>query len=142
MPQSGPPDEPGPPAGDGPAGPAGPAGLAEVAEVAGFAELTGDEAVLPAGSRLADERRPGHQCFFILDGAATVERDGSPLRRLARGAFVGELDPGNRPLPPSGVTVRLDTRSRVLVLDPARLAAAIDADPVLAAAWRSVVART
>jgi CRP-like cAMP-binding protein len=138
MPQSGPPDEPDPPAGDGPAGPAD---LAEAAGVAGFAELTGDEAVLPAGSRLADERRPGHQCFFILDGVATVERDGSPLRRLARGAFVGELDP-NRPLPPSGVTVRLDTRSRVLVLDPARLAAAIDADPVLAAAWRSVVART
>jgi CRP-like cAMP-binding protein len=124
---SGPPDEPGPRAGDG---------------LAGLAELTGDEAVLPAGSRLADERRPGHQCFFILDGAATVEREGSLLRRLARGAFVGELDPGNRPLPLSGVTVRLDTRSRVLVLDPARLAAAIDADPVLAAAWRSVVART
>jgi CRP-like cAMP-binding protein len=137
--QPGPPDGPGSRAGDGLSGPAGPAG---VAEVAGLAELTGDEAVLPAGSRLVDERRPGRQCFFILDGTATVERDGSPLRRLASGAFVGELDPGNRPLPPSGVTVRLDTRSRVLVLDPARLAAAIDADPVLAAAWRSVMART
>jgi len=137
--QSGPPDEPSSRAGDGGADLADLAGLAGLA---GLAELTGDEAVLPAGSRLADERRPGHQCFFILDGAATVERDGFPLRRLARGAFVGELDPGDRPLPPSGVTVRLDTRSRVLVLDPARLAAAIDADPVLAAAWRSVVART
>jgi CRP-like cAMP-binding protein len=123
--QSGPPDEPGSGAGDG---------------LAGLVELTGDEAVLPAGSRLADERRPGHQCFFILDGTATVERDGFLLRRLASGAYVGELDPGRRPLPPSGVTVRLDTRSRVLVLDPARLAAAIDADPALAAAWRSVIA--
>src|ERR1700728_3460561 len=120
--QPGPPDEPGSLVGDG---------------LAGLAELTGDEAVLPAGSRLADEGRPGHQCFFILDGTATVERDGRLLRRLARGAFVGELDPGNRPLPPSGVTVRLDARSRVLVLDPARLAAAIGADPVLASAWRS-----
>jgi CRP-like cAMP-binding protein len=126
-----PPDGPGPRAGDGLAGLAG---LAELAELA--------EADLPAGSRLADERRPGHQCFFILDGTATVERDGRRLRRLAAGAFVGELDPGDRPLPMSGVTVRLDARSRVLVLDPARLAAAIEADPVLAAAWRSVAART
>ncbi len=125
--QTGPPDEAGPWAGDG---------------LAGLVELAGDEAVLPAGSRLADERRPGHQCFLILDGTATVERDGSPLRRLASGAFVGELDPGDRPLPPSGVTVRLDSRSRVLVLDPDRLATAIDADPVLAAAWRSLIART
>jgi CRP-like cAMP-binding protein len=108
----------------------------------GLAELTGDEAVLPAGSRLADEARPGHQCFLILDGTATVERDGRALRRLASGAFVGELGPGDRPLPPSGVTVRLETRSRVLVLDTARLAAAIDADPALAAAWRSVITRT
>jgi CRP-like cAMP-binding protein len=107
-----------------------------------LAELTGDEAVLPAGSRLADEARAGHQCFLILDGTATVERGGSTLRRLGRGAFVGELDPDQRPLPPSGVTVRLDTRSRVLVLDPARLAAAIDADPALAAAWRSLITRT
>jgi CRP-like cAMP-binding protein len=125
--QPGPRDEPGPPADDGPAG---------------LAELTGDEAVLPAGSRLADEARAGHQCFLILDGTATVERDGSTLRRLGSGAFVGELDPEQRPLPPSGVTVRLDSRSRVLVLDPARLAAAIDADPSLAAAWRSLITGT
>jgi CRP-like cAMP-binding protein len=146
--QPGPPDGPGPQAGDGPgdlAGGAdlgGGADLAGGAGLAGLAELTGDEAVLPAGSRLVDELRPGHQCFFILHGTATVERDGLLLRRLASGAFVGEFDPGHRPLPPSGVTVRLDTRSRVLVLDPARLAAAIDADPVLAAAWRSAIART
>jgi CRP-like cAMP-binding protein len=118
---------PEPPADDRPAG------------LAGLLELTGDEAVLPAGSRLADEQRAGHQCFVILDGTATVERRGSTVRSLGRGAFVGELGAGGRPFPPSGVTVRLETRSRVLVLDPARLAAAIDADPALAAAWRSLI---
>jgi CRP-like cAMP-binding protein len=110
--------------------------------LAGLVELTGDEAVLPAGSHLADEKRPGHQCFVIIDGTARVERDGCTLRRLDRGAFVGELAPDGRPLPPSGVTVRLETRSRVLVLDSARLAAAINADPVLAAAWRSLIGPT
>jgi CRP/FNR family transcriptional regulator, cyclic AMP receptor protein len=105
-------------------------------------ELTGDEAVLPAGSRLADETRAGHQCFVIIEGAATVERDGSRLASLGSGAFVGELAPDGHPLPPSGVTVRLETQSRVLVLDSARLTAAINADPVLADAWRSLVGRT
>jgi CRP-like cAMP-binding protein len=105
-------------------------------------ELTGDIAVLPAGSRLADENRPGHQCFVLLDGAATVERDGGAVRGLSSGAFVGDVSADGRPLPPAGVTVRLETRSRVLVLDSVRLAAAVEADPVLAAAWRSLVART
>ncbi len=105
-------------------------------------ELTGDIAVLPTGSRLADEKRSGHQCFVVLDGAATVERDGRTLRSLASGAFVGDVSPDGRPLPPAGVTVRLETRSRVLVLDSVRLAAAVDADAKLAAAWRSLISRT
>ena len=110
--------------------------------VARLMELTGDIAVLPAGSRLADENRPGHQCFVILDGAAEVEREGVALRRLGSGAFVGDVSPDGRPLPPGRVTVSLEARSHVLVLDSVRLAAAVDADPVLAAAWRSLVSRT
>ena len=110
--------------------------------VARLMELTGDIAVLPAGSRLADENRSGHQCFVILDGAAVVERDGLALRRLGSGAFVGDVSPDGRPLPPGRVTVRLEARSQVLVLDSVRLATAVDADPVLAAAWRSLVSRT
>jgi CRP-like cAMP-binding protein len=105
-------------------------------------ELTGDFAVLPAGSRLADESRPGHQCFVLLDGAATVERDGRILRRLESGEFAGDVSPEGDPLPPAGVTIRLVTRSRVLVLDSVRLAAAVDADPALAVAWRSLITRT
>jgi CRP-like cAMP-binding protein len=105
----------------------------------GLLELAGDEAVLPAGSRLADEARPGRQCFVIIDGRAAVERDGSPLRSLGSGDFVGEVDASGGPLPPAGVTVRLETRARVLVIDPARLAALIDAEPALAVAWRSLV---
>ncbi len=109
--------------------------------LAGLMQLPGDEAMLPAGSRLADERRPGHQCFVILDGTATVERDGRVLRSLGPGAFVGDCSPDGRPLPLSGVTARLGSRSRVLVLDAVRLAAAIDADPALAATWRSLISR-
>jgi CRP-like cAMP-binding protein len=105
-------------------------------------ELTGDIAVLPAGSRLTDENRNGHQCFVLLDGAATVERNGGTVRGLSSGAFVGDVSADGRPLPPAGVTVRLEARSRVLVLDSVRLAAAVEADPALAAAWRLLAART
>lgn len=105
-------------------------------------ELTGDIAVLPAGSRLTDENRSGHQCFVLLDGAATVERAGAAVRGLKSGAFVGDVSPDGRPVPPAGVTIRLEARSRVLVLDSVRLAAAVEADPALAAAWRALVART
>jgi len=105
----------------------------------GLLELAGDEAVLPAGSRLADEGRPGRQCFVIIDGSAAVERGGSRLRSLGSGDFVGDLDASGGPLPPAGVTVWLETRARVLVIDSARLAAMIDAEPALAAAWRSLL---
>src|SRR5713226_1632167 len=100
--------------------------------------LAGDEAVLPAGSRLADEGRPGRQCFVIIDGRAAVERGGSLLGSLGSGDFVGGVDDSGGPLPPAGVTVRLETRARVLVIDSARLAALIDAEPALAAAWHSL----
>lgn len=92
--------------------------------------------MLPAGTRLADEARPGRQCFVIIDGTAAVEAAGQRVRDLGAGAFVGSVDPAGRPAPPGGLTVRLLTRSRVLVIDAMRLATLIDSDPVVAAAWR------
>jgi CRP-like cAMP-binding protein len=108
--------------------------------LAGLLGLAGDEAVLPAGSRLCDESRPGRQCFVIIEGEAVIEQDGSRLRHLASGEFVGDFGPDGRPLPPSGVTVRLLISSRVLVLDSIRLAALLESEPALAA-WRAAISR-
>jgi Cyclic nucleotide-binding domain len=99
-------------------------------------EMAGDEAILPAGIRIADETRPGRQCFFLIEGAATVEAGGTQLRELGAGAFVGSVDLAGRPQPPVGVTVRLAARSRVLVIDARRLAALVDSDPAAAVAWK------
>jgi hypothetical protein len=106
--------------------------------VAGLLGLAGDEAVLPAGSRLCDEMRRGHQCFVILEGAAVIERSGTRLSSLATGEFVGDFGHDGRPRPPAGVTVRLLSSSRVLVLDSVRLAALIEAEPALAA-WCAAI---
>jgi hypothetical protein len=116
-------------------GPTGP-----IPELSSWAllELAGDEAMLPAGIRLVDEARPGRQCFVLIEGTATVEAAGNRLRELGAGAFVGLVDQAGRPLPPAGVTVRLESRSRVLVIDAGRLSVLIDSDPAAAAAWREM----
>jgi CRP-like cAMP-binding protein len=101
-------------------------------------KLAGDEAILPAGIRLTDERQPGKQCFLLLEGTATVEVSGRPLRRLPPGAFVGSVDRAGRPRPADGVTVRMATDARVLVIDARRLATLVDTDPAAAAAWRRI----
>jgi hypothetical protein len=102
----------------------------------GLLELAGDEARLPAGSKLADERAAARRCFVILDGQATVERAGARCRDLGRGDFVGLIGADGSPLPPVGVTVRLETSARVLVIDPVRLATLIGAHPEYAAEWQ------
>jgi hypothetical protein len=97
-----------------------------------------DEAILPAGIRLADESRIARHCFILLEGTATVEANGTRLPDLGAGAFVGRLDQGGHPLPPTGLTIQLATRSRVLVIEARRLAELVDSDPVAAAAWRQL----
>jgi hypothetical protein len=115
----------------------GPAGLTPESPWARL-EPAVDEAILPPGIRLADESRPGRRCFLLLEGTATVEASGNPPRELAAGAFVGRLDPAGRPHPPTGITVRVASQARVLVIDPDRLAVLIRSDPSAAAAWRRV----
>lgn len=107
----------------------------------GLLELAGDEARLPAGSKLADERAASRRCFVILDGQATVERAGARCHDLGSGDFVGRIGADGAPLPPAGVTVRLETSARVLVIDPVRLATLIGADPAYAAEWRGMSSR-
>ena len=107
----------------------------------GLLELAGDEAWLPAGSKLADERAAARRCFVILDGQATVERAGARCRDLGRGDFVGQIGADGSPLPPVGVTVRLETSARVLVIDPVRLATLIGAHPEYAAEWQRLSER-
>ena len=85
-----------------------------------------------------DEARTGRQCFILLEGTATVEADGNRLRELGPGALIGHMDQGGHPLPPSGLTIQLATRSRVLVIDTRRLAELVDSDPAAAAAWRQL----
>ena len=99
----------------------------------------GGEALLPAGWRLADEGWPGRNCFLLVEGEADACAGGEHVTKLGSGAFVGRVDAAGGPQVPGGFTVRLITQARVLVLDVDRLAALIDADPEIAAAWRQML---
>ena len=85
-----------------------------------------------------DEGHPGRKCFALVEGTAAVEVAGTRVRELGPGDFVGSVDHAGLPSPPEGITVWLESRSRVLIIDTGRLAALIDSDPAAAAAWRQL----
>ena len=88
------------------------AGLA-AAELQEIAAAFDDATFLPEHGVL-HEHRSGLEFFFILDGTATVEVDGTVIAKLGPGDFFGEvsaLDGGTRT-----ATVRAHTMLRCLVL--------------------------
>jgi CRP-like cAMP-binding protein len=95
----------------------------------------GSETILPAGGRITDEQRPGRYCFLLLDGSAVAEAGGRPLATFSAGSFIGSLGDRGLPVPLRGITVRVIEPSHALVLDARKLAALLDSDRALAAAW-------
>src|SRR5215467_8453747 len=85
------------------------------------------------GARPRGLAAPGGQETAL---AGTAGADGARCRDLGRGDFVGLIGADGSPRPPAGVTVRLETSARVLVIDPVRLATLIGAHPEYAAEWR------
>ena len=88
------------------------------------------EVQVEAGKVLVREGDPGHECFVILDGSATVTRKGEDIATLGAGDVVGELAPltgGNRT-----ATVTADTAMDVLVIGQREFAGLLDEVPGLA----------
>ena len=88
-----------------------------------------DEITLPAGHVLTDQGQTGREAFIIVDGSATVRRNGKKVATLEKGAVVGELsllDHG-----PRTATVTTDAETTVLVLDQRHFLAVLDDVPSL-----------
>ena len=83
-------------------------------ELEAVARVT-DELALPEGRVLMRQGAPGRELVVLVDGEATVERDGEQLAVLRGGDFLGEvaLVTGR----PRTATVTASTELRVLVLD-------------------------
>jgi CRP/FNR family transcriptional regulator, cyclic AMP receptor protein len=88
------------------------------------------ELVLPAGRILARQGEVGLEVFMILDGTASVTRDGRHVATLTAGDFVGELAVLSSH--PRNATVAAETELRILVLTHAGLDQLIDDIPGLA----------
>ncbi len=97
--------------------------LQEIGQVA-------DEIVLPAGKVLARQGGVGRESFILLDGTASVTRDGQRVATVTSGDVVGEMAVlSGRP---RNATVVAETELRVLVLTRRGLSQLLDDIPGLA----------
>jgi CRP-like cAMP-binding protein len=89
----------------------------------------GDEVSMPAGSLIIDQGQMGREAFVILDGTATVKRNGKKVATAGPGTIVGDLsllDHG-----PRTATVTCDTDCTLLVLSQRTFLAVVDDVPAL-----------
>lgn len=85
------------------------------------------EVSVESGKVLVREGEPGHECFVIVVGTATVTRKGETIASLGAGDVVGELAPltgGNRT-----ATVTADSAMEVLVIGQRELNGLLDEVP-------------
>jgi CRP/FNR family transcriptional regulator, cyclic AMP receptor protein len=88
-----------------------------------------EEVDVDADTLLCEEGTVGREFFFILDGTASVRRNGRKVATLGRGEYFGELSLLDRQ--PRSATVVSDTPMTVLVLDQRRFNGLLDAVPAL-----------
>jgi CRP/FNR family cyclic AMP-dependent transcriptional regulator len=88
-----------------------------------------DEVTVPAGRVLCEEGTIGREFFLIVDGAASVKRNGRKIATLGPGQYFGELALLDRR--PRSATVTSDTEMRLLVLDQRQFNGLLDAVPAL-----------
>jgi CRP/FNR family cyclic AMP-dependent transcriptional regulator len=89
-----------------------------------------DELILPVGKVLASQGEVGFEMFILMDGNASVTRDGQYVATVTAGDVVGELAvlSGH----PRNATVTAQTELRVLVLTYRGLNQLLDDIPGLA----------
>lgn len=88
------------------------------------------EISIEQGRTLVREGDVGHECFVIVEGSATVARNGETIATIGSGDVVGELAPltgGMRT-----ATVTADTPMEVLVIGQREFAGLLDEVPGLA----------
>jgi CRP/FNR family transcriptional regulator, cyclic AMP receptor protein len=99
-----------------------------------------DEVDVEAGRVLVEQGTRGRECFVILDGSATVKRNGRKVATLTTGDHFGELallDGG-----PRTATVVADTPLKVLVIGQREFSGVLDEVPGLAQKVLASLAQT
>ena len=89
-----------------------------------------DEIAVPAGKVLCEQGKPGFEFYLILDGDATVKRNGKKVATLSSGQYFGELSLLTRY--PRNATVTADTEMELLVLGQREFSGLLDEVPGMA----------
>jgi CRP/FNR family transcriptional regulator, cyclic AMP receptor protein len=89
-----------------------------------------DEIAVPAGKVLCEQGKPGFEFYLILDGTATVKRNGKKVATLEPGRYFGELSLLTRY--PRNATVVADTDMELLVLGQREFSGLLDEVPGMA----------
>jgi CRP-like cAMP-binding protein len=107
----------------------------QLAKLAEMAELTSH----PPGEALLEEGTVGHRFHLLLDGGASVERDGREVGTVHAGEFVGEISllGGGRVT----ATVRSTSPTRCLTIGREPFWRLLEAEPALALRILEVVCR-
>ena len=95
----------------------------------GLVVKNSSERVLKAGTVIMDQGQTGREAYVILEGSATVKRNGKKIGSAKSGSVIGELsllDNG-----PRTATVTADTDVRLLVVTERGLKSAIDNIPAI-----------
>jgi len=90
-----------------------------------------DEVEAEAGRELTTEGRVGHEFFLILEGEASVRRQGKEVTTLEPGDYFGELSILDRG--PRSATVAATTDMKLLVLGQREFGGLLETLPGLAA---------
>lgn len=98
-----------------------------------------DEGSFAAGDVLTTEGTPGHECFIISSGRATVTLRGERLGELGPGNAVGEMALLDRS--PRSATVTALTDMEVFVLEPRSFGDLIERHPSVAKLMLAELAR-
>jgi len=88
-----------------------------------------EEVTVPAGRVLCEEGTLGREFFFIVEGTASVRRNGRKVAGLEPGRYFGELSLLDRK--PRSATVVSETPMTLLVLEQRRFNALLDDMPTL-----------
>ena len=89
-----------------------------------------DEVRVAAGKTIVEEGQTGHEFFLILDGNATVQRNGRKVATLGPGDYFGELALLDRG--PRNATVKADGDMEILVLGQREFSGVLDEVPTIA----------
>ena len=88
-----------------------------------------DEVSVPAGREVVTEGTIGHEFFLILEGSASVIRNGKKIATLGPGQYFGEMALLDRR--PRSATVTSETDMTLLVLGQRQFNGVLDAVPAL-----------